>query len=657
MALGLVCTVLFGGDPQDDALREAGIRLEAYFGGQSISPDAGAALADAARRAADRPLGSVVCNQQERAAALVAEVRAVQHVARSRVLSAGFEARLRGAAAALVSAAASGLGDDLARAVALVDAALAHDRASEQPQRTERLQMAVRLCRWVGTRRIPAGDFVSAARLYAADGGFADLGRQVLRGGDPVPEVASAYARLRELAMVRREQDNEVFATLLRDWNASGSAGEGVLRIERVLEAIVAPLMPEAPVILLVFDGLSFPMARAICADLSSQGWHELTPRGSPAPPPVIAALPTVTEFSRTSLLTGALTRGNAGTEKAGFAGHPLLREKSQAGKPPILFHKADIGAGPELSEVVRNALADRNQKIVGVVHNAVDAQLSGSDQLDFVWSTDILRQVSSLLRVARDAGRIVVITGDHGHVLEDGTVQATAAGGDRWRAPGAVKKGEIEMRGGRVRSDFGADSVVMAWSERVRYSSRRNGYHGGVSPQEVVVPIAVLVAAEPPRDWAEAPPAEPAWWRDEPLPVQPRTAYEPPRLPRRADVRQPELFQVAAPPATQNAWIDRLISSQTYAAQRRLVGRGAPTDDAVKDMLLTLESRGGRLAPAGLAQALGIPIFRVGGLVNAARRVLNVDQSQVLSLEPSGDEIILNVRLLRVQFDLGEQP
>lgn len=517
--------------------------------------------------------------------------------------------------------------------------------------------MAVRLCRWVRTRRVPAGDFASAARMYAADGGFADLGRQVLRGGDPVSEIASAYARLREMAMMRREQDNETFATLLRDWNASGSAGEGVLRIERVLETIVVPLLSEAPVLLLVFDGLSFPMARAICADLSRQSWHELTPRGSSAPPPVIAALPTVTEFSRTSLLTGMLTRGNAGTEKAGFAAHPLLREKSQAGKPPILFHKADLGSGPELNEVVRNALADRNQKLVGVIHNAIDAQLSGSDQLDFVWSADILRQVSSLLRVARDAGRVVIITGDHGHVLEDGTVQATAAGGDRWRAPGAVKKGEIEMRGGRVQIGAAADSVVMAWSERVRYSSRRNGYHGGVSPQEVVVPIAVLVAAEPPRDWAEAPPAEPAWWRDEPLPVQPKPASEPPRSPRRADVRQPELFEVVPPPTMRNTWIERLISSQTYAAQRRLVGRGAPTDDSVKDMLLALESRGGRLAKAGLAQALGIPAFRVGGLVNAARRVLNVDQSQVLSLEPSGDEIVLNVRLLRLQFDLGDQP
>jgi hypothetical protein len=47
----------------------------------------------------------------------------------------------------------------------------------------------------------------------------------------------------------------------------------------------------------------------------------------------------------------------------------------------------------------------------------------------------------------------------------------------------------------------------------------------------------------------------------------------------------------------------------------------------------------------------------RVGSIVSAARRILNVDQAQVLSLDAAGDEIVLNARLLRDQFELGEQP
>ena len=36
---------------------------------------------------------------------------------------------------------------------------------------------------------------------------------------------------------------------------------------------------------------------------------------------------------------------------------------------------------------------------------------------------------------------------------------------------------------------------MVAAWSEHVRYATKRVGYHGGVSPQEVLVPIGVLAA------------------------------------------------------------------------------------------------------------------------------------------------------------------
>lgn len=45
-----------------------------------------------------------------------------------------------------------------------------------------------------------------------------------------------------------------------------------------------------------------------------------------------------------------------------------------------------------------------------------------------------------------------------------------------------------------------GSTTVVMPWSEKVRYSGKRDGYHGGASPAEVVVPIAVLVAGQPPQ-------------------------------------------------------------------------------------------------------------------------------------------------------------
>ena len=34
---------------------------------------------------------------------------------------------------------------------------------------------------------------------------------------------------------------------------------------------------------------------------------------------------------------------------------------------------------------------------------------------------------------------------------------------------------------------------LIAPWSERVRYGMMKNGYHGGLTPQEMVVPIVVL--------------------------------------------------------------------------------------------------------------------------------------------------------------------
>jgi hypothetical protein len=80
-------------------------------------------------------------------------------------------------------------------------------------------------------------------------------------------------------------------------------------------------------------------------------------------------------------------------------------------------------------------------------------------------------------------------------------------------------------------------------------------------------------------------------------------------------------------------AWIETLMNSPIYEAQRRLAGRSLPAADHVRALLSRLSARGGRLSRPALAQALSAPVFRIGGLVNAARRVLNVDQAQVWQL------------------------
>jgi len=267
LALGLACTVVFAAGDTEDALRDAAVRIEPIVGGRRVTPEAGAALADAARRVASRlELGPMARAQHGRATTLLAGLGVTEHAGRSPALVAGLEARLQVAAEALVQAAASGSTVDLSRAATLVRLATSHDRAGDQSERVERLAMAARLCRWLMTSRRASADFISAARAYAEDGGFADRARQALRAGDPIPSVAAAYGQLREMAVAGREEENRGFGSLLKDWNAAGSGGDGVLPIERVLDAVVSPLAAETPVLLLVLDGLSFAVHRALDA-------------------------------------------------------------------------------------------------------------------------------------------------------------------------------------------------------------------------------------------------------------------------------------------------------------------------------------------------------------------------------------------------------
>lgn len=677
LAIALACGVVFGEPSPRVELRNAAVRLEPLVGGVPIDPEVGRNLAEAGRRVLDRlarDAPGAGRAAEARTAAILADIRADGASALSPALQLGLDARLRMAADALSRAAETGQADDAVAAWHHVREVAGHDRAGDNAVRIGRLTMAARIVGWLVKGRQQAfRTFAEAAAGYALDGGFVDRARQALRAGDQLPEVAAAYSLIGKAAAAQRDAENQSFAALLKGWNQGGGHGDAPLPVERVLETVVAPLGRDRPVLLLVFDGLSFAVWRHLAETVGRLGWLELAPADGRGTLIGTAALPSVTEVSRASLLCGRLTRGDQAAERAGFSAHPSLVAVSRAGRPPRLFHKADLAAGPELGIDVQAALADPQQKIVGIVHNAVDAQLSGSDQLEITWSADDFRQVSAILHTARQAGRVVIVTGDHGHVLDDGTIQMPGGTGDRWRSAATPPgDGEVALQGGRVLAPGGGTSIVAAWSERIRFAARRGGYHGGAAPQEVLVPLAVLSSGDLPNGWTEAAPAEPAWWRGaNPEPATSRKAEtaSPPAGRRKTETRQVDLFvagqdgsseasgtgsEARAPASTAPPWIEALLRSDSYAAQRTLAGRGAPPDAQIRALLTALAARSGRASRAGLAQAIGTPVLRLSGFVSAARRVLNLDQAQILFVD--GEDVVLDETLLRMQFELGKR-
>lgn len=657
LAIGLVCDVVFAQTDEGQSERAAAaVRLERFTGERRIGVAEGRRWAEAAAWVARSADNDAVRPFLERADALLGELHLIGQAGLSSVLPSGFEARLVAFGNALRYLVAKPTADALADVERAASAVLSHHQGQSLNARSERVQMALRLSRWLVSSPTAPSGFAAHARTYAFDGAFVDWARLKLLGGDELAVLSSAYAALAEAVRGRREAFSKQFADALKAWNADGPVGDECLPVEAVLSRLVGPLAHQECVLLLVVDGLSHPIYRELCEDLERNGWNEFIPKATERPRVGIAALPTVTEVSRASLLAGQLACGASGFEKSAFAANAALLAASKASGKPIVFHKGELGDTLGLSQEVRDAIGKRERRVVAVVYNAVDDHLSGSDQLHLRWSLDDLRLLKPLLHEARAAGRVLIVTSDHGHVIDENTYQRGASDGDRWRSyDGPVQEDEILLADGRVQSPTGATRVVCAWSERLRYSGKKNGYHGGASPQEVIVPLGVFVSARVSlQDWKPAPPLQPDWWETRisfaPVAVTVPSIDVKPKKPK--EEKQPDLFR-GQETVVRVDWIGSLLATAIYAQQRQLAARVAPQDQEMRYLLQALDERGGKLSKAILAQKLGIPLVRVSGFVNAARRVLNVDQFPVLSLDEGAGMVEFNRELLDVQFQL----
>jgi PglZ domain len=663
VALGLVCTALFASDqaPYSEA-RDAVIRLEPFIGGRPLTPRDGRAWATAAlalvnQRGQDERRVRTWC---DRADALLADLGAGESRWRSDVLPRGFEQRCERAAAA-IQLALAGAGTEVpalhVTAVAALDLVRTHRLATLEAHgdRIERLTMALRLVRWLRANdAIEPGSLALAARRYVDDISFADWARTVIRGGDPSPLVSSTCARVVGAVRARREAQEARFAALLAGWFEMDPGG--VLVTERVLAEVVAPVARSAPVLVLVVDGMNTAVFHELAGSILQDGWVPIAKEDQRSPDVVVALLPSVTECCRASLLAGTPTRGTAADERSAFQSHALLLAESRPGKPPVLFHKGSLAdTGEALAPAVRGEIAALDRRIVAVVVNAVDDHLLKADQVRTRWTLPNVPVMRALLHAAYAARRAVVLTADHGHVLETGSAQLPGADADRWRpADSELRAGEARFGGPRVLTD--SHTCIAAVTESVRYRAKKNGYHGGATAQEVVVALAVFAPAEVAIDgWQEVGLVKPEWWDPAGVVEAPRVAEAgPPAPPAKAARPLLRIAEQAAPaPALPVATADRLLASEVFKTQREHHARMALDDGRIRVLLEYLLARGGRSTRAAVAARLGLPLFRVSGHLTALRTLLNVDAYPVLSVDEASDSVELNVELLRTQFEL----
>jgi hypothetical protein len=339
-----------------------------------------------------------------------------------------------------------------------------------------------------------------------------------------------------------------------------------------------------------------------------------------------------------------------------------------------LLHHHTDLvgGVGQHLPGPVLDALGADGPRLVAAVVNTIDDELMRGTYTP-EYRIENLGPLHALLRAAASAGRAVIITSDHGHVLGvgldgRGDVARAGEGGDRWRvADRAPSDDEVLLRGPRVL--LGDDRGVLApWHDDLRYSAKRGGYHGGATPDECIVPLSVFVpvGVDTPKGWAPVAVVTPAWWDLQLESVAAPEVSPPPKPTRRTPVRDhPELFpsesttgagEVPARPATPRPpstvpWLDPLLASDLYAVQLGAIGRAKPPEDRIRAALAVLHARGGVASFAVIAQATGMPPARVSGFLAILTRLLNVDGYGVLTLDQNAQEARLDEQLLRTQF------
>lgn len=667
VAIGVACQVIFGGEG-GSKFTEAAVRFERYVGDGPVSAEGarqwGAAARSVVERLASQGRQQALQGVLGRSDQILAETRLEEFAHLGRYSPAGYDQRLERYGRrlqAVVEGDATAIPEDLKK---LAEDIFDHWQSRRDAPRAGRVEMSLRLLRWL-TLPKPAepASLEQAARRYCAEGGFVDWARNQLYGGERLGALSKAYEALARAAGEKREAENRRFAELLANWTELGSTGESVLKIEDVLANVVARLGGGSPVLLIVVDGMGWAVMRELLGDVTSRGWVELGPESGDWPPPVISALPSVTEASRTSLLCGRLMAGSAQDEVGGFKSNTDLLKVSKSGAPPVLYHKGILSDSPVsgLTTQIRDEIASDKRQVVGVVVNAVDDFLGKGDQVAVAWTLESMPVLDQLLYAARDTGRAVVITSDHGHVLERQTTYRKADAGERYRGDdGRPLEGEIAVAGERVLLPV-AGRLIAPWSENVRYGAKKHGYHGGLTPQECVVPLTVVTWPNRiPAGWRELPSHRPAWWdvsfaaagvpavHDAPASAPPKKV-----APSGSAASSLPLFATQEKPRAAASWIDVLLASPTFASQSKLAGRAAPAPELVRAFLTAVEDRGGVILKGALAQKLGQPELRINGILAAMRRLLNVEGYSVLSVDDASGTVSLNAELLRVQFEL----
>ncbi|WP_245974883.1 BREX-2 system phosphatase PglZ [Corynebacterium alimapuense] len=525
----------------------------------------------------------------------------------------------------------------------------------------------IRMINWLRTPAVSTPSTLSDwLKYYRRDISWLDVCINRAWGNQSTSELARLSHRVLDEVRPRRNTLDREFAAVAANTAAERHTAGSVLLAEDVLDRVVAPLLEDPsnprPVLMIVLDGMSIPAANILVDNILSnpnEDWQEAIPDEEELST-ALSVLPSVTTFARTSLISGKLNTGGQASERAGLEAWASAHLKNQS-TGWSLQHKADLDAGIVDSIRVQVEDTERNKLVVAVL-NTIDDALDKSDPIERVWDVQDITHLHPLLQSAAAVGRTVLFVSDHGHVLERHDTSPTPGGTGtaRWREPlSPPQEGETLISGSRVLSASG--EAILAVDEGIRYTSRKAGYHGGLSLSEVATPVTILTNSVStlanrlsnfPLTTGSSDTRYPEWWnrrQDNERPVTPTPVKK-----RKKPVDEsPALFDTPDIDTLRSELLPDLERNTLFRAQTTSFPVDGRSRKQIAELIRKIATNSGRLPISTLRETWQLGPIQLRGVISTLLRILNIDGVQVLEQQDS--DLVLNRNLLAEQFDVKD--
>ena len=284
----------------------------------------------------------------------------------------------------------------------------------------------------------------------------------------------------------------------------------GLLRQRDIFEKQVKPHLGEGKVAYVWVDALRFEMARELCRLLKDDFKLEVQP--------AIGTMPTITEIGMAALLPKAHESASVVTVGGGKLALEIGGKVIKDRKDRVEFLKENAGVSvfdaklddllPKPAKKVKDGI--KNAQLILITSQEIDELGEADNTAQARLQIDgVLSHLRRGVRVLADHGiKTIVLVADHGHLFADEIgedMKIEAPGGkveDLHRRVWVGVGGNSELSYLRTSlTSLGVDSefdIATPWTFAVFKSKggSRAYFHGGLSPQELIVPVVVMHSA-----------------------------------------------------------------------------------------------------------------------------------------------------------------